>query len=152
MLLGSLLLTIFTITLIFITDWVIAFIALILWGVGLGGFWTMIAPVLADVIDDSVVKTRKREEGVYNGFQQFFGRLGLLFQTVSFSIVHILTNFKEKQPLSAQPPAAIFGIQIHFALIPTIVMLIATLIFWKLYKLTPDVVTANKEKVKELGL
>ena len=152
MLLGSLLLTIFTIPLIFITDWILAFIALILWGLGLGGFWTMIAPVLADVIDDSVVKTHKREEGVYNGFQQFFGRLGLLFQTVSFSLVHILTGFKEKQPLSAQPPEAIFGIQIHFALIPAIVMLIATLIFWKWYNLTPDIVTANQKKVKELGL
>lgn len=152
MLLGSILLTIFTVPLFFITNWVIAFIALILWGSGLGGFWTLIAPVLSDVIDDSVVRTQKREEGVYNGFQQFFGRLGLFFQIIVFSIVHILTRFVEGGDLIDQPPEAIIGIQIHFALIPAILMLIGTLIFWKWYKLTPDVVTANQEKVKELGL
>ena len=128
------------------------FLGLTLWGAGLGGFWTMISPVLADVIDDSIVKFHKRDEGIYNGFQQFFGRMGLFFQVIIFTIVHELTGFKERAPLAVQPPSAILGIQIHFALIPAIVMLIGTLIFWKFYKLTPDVVTQNQLKVKELGL
>jgi Na+/melibiose symporter-like transporter len=112
----------------------------------------MLSPVLADVIDDSVVKFGKRDEGIYNGFQQFFGRMGLFFQVLIFTTVHVLTGFKERAPLIDQPASAILGIQIHFALIPAIVMLIGTIIFWKYYKLTPDVVTKNQLKVEELGL
>jgi Na+/melibiose symporter-like transporter len=125
---------------------------MLLWGFGLGGFWTMISPVLADIIDDSIVTYHKREEGVYNGIQQFFGRLGLLFQAVTFTIVHLLTGFNEGAGLESQPSSAIWGIHVHFALIPAIVMGIATLIFWAFYKLTPEKVTANQEKVIELGL
>ncbi len=151
-LINSILLTLFTIPLFFMNSVVIMFIGLILWGAGLGGFWTMLSPVLADVIDDSVVKFGKRDEGIYNGFQQFFGRMGLFFQVLIFTTVHVLTGFKERAPLIDQPASAILGIQIHFALIPAIVMLIGTIIFWKYYKLTPDVVTKNQLKVEELGL
>jgi GPH family glycoside/pentoside/hexuronide:cation symporter len=152
LLINSALLTVFTVPLFFFNNVITMFLGLTLWGAGLGGFWTMISPVLADVIDDSIVKFHKRDEGIYNGFQQFFGRMGLFFQVIIFTIVHELTGFKERAPLAVQPPSAILGIQIHFALIPAIVMLIGTLIFWKFYKLTPDVVTQNQLKVKELGL
>lgn len=152
LLINSVLLTVFTIPLFFFNSVATMFIGLILWGAGLGGFWTMISPVLADVIDDSVVKFHRRDEGIYNGFQQFFGRMGLFFQVISFTLVHVLTNFQEGAPYADQPPSAIIGIQFHFALIPAIVMLIGTIIFWKYYKLTPDVVTENQLKVKELGL
>lgn len=152
LLINSILLTAFTIPLFFFNSVPLMFIGLILWGAGLGGFWTMISPVLADVIDDSVVKFGKRDEGIYNGFQQFFGRLGLFFQVAIFTIVHVLTGFQEGADLIDQPPQAVIGIQIHFALIPAIVMLIGTIIFWKYYKLTPDVVTKNQQKVVEMGL
>lgn len=152
MLITSTLLTIFTFPLFFLNSAIPMVIAVIIWGFGLGGFWTMIAPVLADVIDESIVKTHRREEGIYNGFQQFFGRLAVLLQALSFSVIQTLTNFKEGQPLEAQPHSAIIGIQVHFALIPAYVMLIGTLIFWNWYKLSPDRVTENQLKVIELGL
>jgi GPH family glycoside/pentoside/hexuronide:cation symporter len=169
MLIGSTLLIAFTLPMTFIDNWVILFIILLFWGIGLGGYWTLISPVLADIIDESVVKTERREEGVYNGFLQFFGRLGIIFQAISFTLVHILTGFQEGVGgvaiyelfgiefdvtflTGAQTPLAIFGIQMHFALIPAIAMLIGTLIFWKFYKLTPDKVDAHQAKVKELKL
>jgi len=152
LLINSILLTVFTVPLFFFNSVPLMFLGLILWGAGLGGFWTMISPVLADVIDDSIVRFGKRDEGIYNGFQQFFGRMGLFFQVLIFTLVHVLTGFKERAPLAVQPPEAIIGIQIHFALIPAIVMLIGTIIFWKYYKLTPDVVSKNQQKVEEMGL
>ncbi|TFG03167.1 MAG: MFS transporter [Promethearchaeota archaeon] len=152
MLFNSILLTVFTVPLYFFNSVPTLFIGLLLWGAGLGGFWTMISPVLADVIDDSIVKFGKRDEGVYNGFQQFFGRMGLFFQVIIFTTVHVLTGFQERAPLAVQPPEAIIGIQIHFSIIPAIVMLIGTIIFWRYYKLTPDVVTENQIKVEEMGL
>ena len=143
-------LTIITAPFIFVSDYYTLAIILILWGFCLGGFWVMLAPVLADVIDESVVKTGKREEGVYTGFQQFFGRLGILLQALTFVLVHSLTGFVEGA--DTQSAQAVWGIHIHFGLVPLLFMLAAVIIFWKWYDLTPDKVKINQDKVKELGL
>ncbi|MBD3338355.1 MAG: MFS transporter [Candidatus Lokiarchaeota archaeon] len=150
MLIAALCLSLFTVPLMLLSNYFLLFIAMIIWGVGLGGFWAMISPVLADVIDESVVNTGKREEGIYNGFQQFFGRLAIIFQAMSFAIVHSLTGFQEGS--DTQPPLAIIGIQIHFGLVPMLFMLAGALIFWKFYKLTPEKVAENQAKVEEMGL
>ncbi|MCJ7647185.1 MAG: MFS transporter, partial [Candidatus Lokiarchaeota archaeon] len=147
---SALVLTLCTFVWVFINDWRIMFVGIIFWGIGLGGYWTMISPVLADVIDEAVVTTQKRQEGIYNGFLQFFGRLGILFQALSFSLIHIVTGFVEGA--LTQDAAAVFGIKLHFSLIPALVMLIGTLIFWKFYKLTPDKVKEHQERVIELKL
>ncbi|NHJ21581.1 MAG: MFS transporter [Candidatus Lokiarchaeota archaeon] len=122
-----------------------------LWGLAMGGFWTMIFPVSADVIDNAIVVTGKREEGVYTGFQQFFARVGIIIQALTFAVVHQLTGFNESLGLN-QPESAIWGIHLHQALIPAIFVIVGALIFWKWYKLTPDVVHKNQEKIKEMGL
>ncbi|MHA2269822.1 MAG: MFS transporter, partial [Promethearchaeota archaeon] len=114
--------------------------------------WTMLAPTFGDVINESVVNNQKRQEGVFNGFLQFFGRLAILVQALSFASVHTITGFVEGGTLGVQPPSAIWGVHVHFALIPAIFMLFATLIFWKFYDLTPEKVRLNQEKVIELNL
>jgi Na+/melibiose symporter-like transporter len=129
-----------------------ALIVMILWGFGLGGFWTMLAPVIGDVINESVANNQERQEGIFNGFLQFFGRLAILVQAISFATVHTLTGFKEGQPLAAQPSSAIWGIHIHFALIPAIFMLLASIVFWRFYDLTPDKIKLNQDKIIELNL
>ncbi|MHA1669834.1 MAG: MFS transporter [Promethearchaeota archaeon] len=150
MLISAIVLIICTFVLAFINDWMTMFVGILFWGIGLGGFWTMISPVLADVIDEAVVTTENRQEGIYNGFLQFFGRLGILFQALSFALIHIFTGFVEGNP--TQGAFAVFGIKMHFSIIPAIVMLIGTLIFWKFYKLTPDKVKDHQERVIELKL
>ncbi|MHA1915434.1 MAG: MFS transporter [Promethearchaeota archaeon] len=152
MVINAILMTVFTIPFIFLNSVIVALIVLIFWGFGLGGFWTMLAPVLGDIIDESVVKSQKRQEGIFNGFLQFFGRLAILIQALSFALVHTATGFLEGQPLSSQPSSAIWGIHIHFGLIPALAMLIATVIFWRFYDLTPDKVILNQEKIIELNL
>jgi Na+/melibiose symporter-like transporter len=107
----------------------------------------MLAPVLGDVIDESVVTTQKRQEGIFNGFLQFFGRLAILVQAIVFATVQTFTGFKEGEPLSAQPASAIWGVHIHTALIPAIFMLLATIVFWRYYDLTPDKVTFHQDKI-----
>ena len=108
----------------------------------------MIAPVLADVVDESVVKLKKRQEGVYAGFQQFFGRLAIFFQALSFTLAHALTGF-DVDPYSA---SAKFGIHIHLAIVPMICILIGTFIFWKYYDLTTERVAENQRILEELNL
>ncbi len=119
-------------------------------GFGFGGFWTILWPVLADVIDESIAITGERREGIYTGIQAFFGRLAFLNQALVFTIVHVATGFVEGA--ATQSAEAVWGIQMHFSLIPMIFMGIAMFIFWKWYKLTPEKVKINREKIKELGL
>ena len=144
------LLTIFTIPLIFVNTLMGFIIAMIIWGTVLGGFWVMQLPILSDVIDESVCITGKREEGIYMGFNQFFSRLAIVAQAISFAIVHSLTGFVEGA--DTQSAQALVGIQIHFAVIPLFAMLAGVIIFWKFYDLTPEKVAANQAKVKELCL
>ena len=136
--------------LIFIEDYFLIILTMFVWGLTQGGFWAMLNPVLADVIDESVVKTGKREEGLYNGFQTFFARLAFAAQAVSFAIIHSLTGFQEGA--TTQSETAIWGIHMHLALIPMIFMIVGLLIFNKMYDLTPDLVNENQLKIKQLKL
>jgi len=150
MMTAAVLLGIFTIPFLFLRIYIGIVILMIIWGTALGGFWFMIFPVMSDVIDESVVITGKREEGIYTGFSQFFGRLGIVAQAITFGLVHFFTGFAEGQ--ASQTEFAIFGIQLHLGLIPAIFIFIGVLVFWKYYKLTPEQVKANQEKIKEMGL
>ena len=139
-----------TAPLIFLENYFGFIIAIFIWGLVFGGYWVMLAPVLGDVIDESIVRTGRREEGIYNGFQQFFGRLSFLFAALSIAIVHTLTGFREG--VEAQSPLAIMGIHIHLGLIPMLFMLASVILLWRGYDLTSEKVKANQEKVKEMGL
>ena len=136
--------------LIFINSYIGIVIGMTIMGIGIGGTWVMLAIVMGDVIDESIVTTGKREEGIYSGFQQFFGRLAILIQAITFVVVHTLTGFDEGA--STQSPEAVFGIHLHFALLPMIYMLIGCIIFQKFYDLTPEKAKINQEKLRELGL
>jgi GPH family glycoside/pentoside/hexuronide:cation symporter len=132
LLIAGIALTFVTFPLIFVNNLIFAFVGLFVWGLAFGGFWTLLWPVLADVIDESIVITGERKEGIYTGIQAFFGRLAFLNQALVFTLVHVATGFAEGA--DTQGP------------------LIAMLIFWKWYDLTPEKVKINREKLIELGL
>ncbi len=148
MVICGILMGIFTIPLIFLEEFLAIIIAMVVWGLSIGGYWAMIAPVLADVVDESIVRLKERQEGVYAGFQQFFGRLGIFFQAISFTLAHAFTGFAA-DPYSA---SAKFGVHIHLAIVPMICILIGTFVFWKWYDLTPEKVGENQKKIIELNL
>ena len=152
MLISAIGLGIFTLPLLFFTNYWAVVSVMFVWGIFLGGFWFMIFPVLSDVIDESVVITGRREEGVYSGFSQFFARIGIIAQTATFAIVHTLTGFIEGGAPANQPASAAFGIQLHLGLIPAIFIFIGALFFWVYYELTPEKIQANQLKLGELGL
>ncbi len=80
----------------------------------------------------------------------FFDRIGILLQPIIFAVVHILTNFDPES--TTQTSLAQQGIIAAATWIPGIVILIAALIFWKVYDLTLEKTSDNKNKLKELGL
>lgn len=150
LIISSSLIVILTIPFSFFTDVLFLFILIFFWGVSYGGMWALIRVCMADVIDESIVKTGKRKEGIYNGINQFFTRIAIIIQALIFAVVHMLTGFDEGA--STQSPEAIWGIQLHFGIIPAIFLLIGVIIFWKWYPLTPDKLKIYQEKIRELGL
>jgi len=138
------------IPMIFINGLIPWTITLLLFGVGVGGHWYVDPPTMGDVLDDVTVRTGKRQQAIYYGFQSFFVKFGQAFIAVTISLSHILTGYQEGA--TTQNELALFGIRIHVAIVPAILVLITVLLFWKYYKLTPDKVAANKEKLAEMGL
>lgn len=148
-LIAAICLTAVTGPLLFIRDFVIMIFAIFIWGFFEGAFWVMMDPVKSNTIDESVVMSNRRKEGIYQGIQTFVSRAALVAQAATFASVHVLTGYVEGS--DTQTNLAVLGIQMHFALFPMIFMLIATLILWKFYKLTPDKVKMYKEKIIEMG-
>lgn len=150
MLISSILLGIFLIPMLFIRTYELMLINLIVWGIALGGYWAMIFPVISDVIDESVVRNEERKEGTLTGIQQFFGRLGIIIQAMSFALAHSLTGFVEGA--DTQSESAIWGIHVHLALVPMICILFGAVVFWKFYDLKPDKISENQLRIKQLKL
>ncbi|MFX1566843.1 MAG: MFS transporter [Promethearchaeota archaeon] len=148
MLIASIYLAITTFILFFIRDYNLMIGAIFIWGTGEGGFWVMMGPIFANIIDQAVIETGERREGMYNGIQTFFSRAAFVIQALGIGLVHILTNFDP----DAITPIAQTGIQIHFALIPAILMGLAAVVFGLYYKLTPEKVDINRKKLIELNL
>ncbi|MBD3197323.1 MAG: MFS transporter, partial [Candidatus Lokiarchaeota archaeon] len=143
---SAILLSAFSLSLTFMPNLMVILIVVIFWGFSLGGFWSMERPILSDVIDESVIKTGKRQEGTYISIVMFFNRLAIIIQVIIFAIVHSLTGFVEGAETQSLP--AQIGIRLHFGLIPMIFLIIGTIIFWKYYTLNPERVS---EVQKELG-
>jgi GPH family glycoside/pentoside/hexuronide:cation symporter len=117
------------------------------WGAAFGGFWMLIAPAMADVIDGIVAKTGRRDDGVYLGFRAFFGRLAWLVQALAFAVVHELTGFAA-DPRSTR---AILGIRLHQAAIPAVLLLAGFVVFKVLNTITPESARRNRDLLKKKG-
>ena len=122
--------------------------AMFFWGTAFGGFWLLIGPALAEVVDGIVVRTGKREEGVYLGFRAFAGRLSYAVQALSFWAVHAATGFS-RDPRS---PAAVAGIRVHTALLPALFLAAGVLVFRGLNTLSKEKAQQNREALSERGL
>ncbi len=156
---ASILMMFTLIPLIFVVGMIGWIIVLFAFGIALGGQWFCDPPTMADVIDDITVKTHKRQQAIYYAYQVFFIKLGQTLIAITIAIVHITTGFVEGasslEDLTSRSPTpelALFGIRIHAAIIPAILILITLIIFWKFYDLTPDKIASNKAKLEELKI
>jgi len=118
-------------------------------GFAMGNFWALLTIYFSDVLDERVVLTKSPNRGTTVGIASFLNRFARAAQIGIFTIVHILTGFVEGA--STQTPEAQIGIRLHMTLIPSIVLLICTIIYWKYYPITPQIWMENKQKLKELG-
>ncbi len=136
--------------LIFVSTLIGWIISLIFFGIGIGANWYIDPPLMGDVLDDISVRTGKTQYSIFYGFQSFIIKFGQTFIAVTIALSHIFTGFVEGSP--TQTPLAVFGIRIHTAIVPAILMLITGLIFWKYFDLTPEKVAENRKKLKAMEL
>lgn len=135
---------------IFASDLISWIIFLFFFGIGIGGHWYVDPPTMGDVLDDIAVRTGKSQQSIYYGFQSFFIKFGQSFIAITIALSHVFTGYVAGQ--AEQDGLALFGVRIHTAIVPAILVLITLILFWKYYKLTPDKVAINKEKLAELGI
>jgi glycoside/pentoside/hexuronide:cation symporter, GPH family len=118
------------------------------WGLSFGGFWLMMTPAMADVIDEIVARTGVRDDGIYLGFRAFFGRLAYAVQALSFWLVHRLTRFAE----DPRSPEAQLGIRVHTAVIPAILLAIGVIVFLKMNTLDGEKAAGYRKELARKGL
>ena len=147
---GMLMVSILMIPLLFISDIISTMISVFLLGLGFGSLLIFTYPGFSDVIDDVVVKSGKRKEGIYTGIRTFIGRLAYASQGIIFAVVHQLTLYEPGA--ESQAPLAIWGIRVIMALIPIISFLIGFFIMIFIYDISPDKVAANKKFLEEQNL
>lgn len=150
-LVGMLLMAIAIIPLLFVTNVIGAAITTLFIGFGNGAIYIGTFPMLSDVIDEIVVTTNKRQEGIYVGIRTFFMRLSYISQAIIFVTIHVFTGFNPV-PGAEQTDLALWGIRIHTALIPMIILIIGALFFWKFCDLMPDKVQNIKDQLKDLRI
>jgi GPH family glycoside/pentoside/hexuronide:cation symporter len=134
--------------LVFVTGYWGFVAAMFGWGLAFGGFWLMMTPAMADVIDEIVARTGRRDDGIVLGFRAFFGRLAYAVQALSFWLVHKATRFAE-DPRSAD---AQFGIRVHTALIPAVLLAVGVVVFLRLNTLDAKKAEAYRAELAAKGL
>jgi len=138
------------IPMIFATDLIVWMIILIFFGIALGGHWYVDPVTMGDVLDDVAIRTGKSQQAIYYGFQAFFIKFGQSFIAITIALSHSLTGYIPGVP--EQDPLALFGVRIHVAIIPAIVVGVTLILFWIFYPLTKEKVAENKIKIAELKI
>ncbi len=148
LILCSFVLAFFAVPLSFLTSATSYMVAMGLWGLGFGGFWTFMSPAMADVIDSLVVEQKRRDDGVVLGIRAFFMRFSYASQAIVFFVVHKLTGF-DPMAISSQ---AIWGIRLHMGVIPALFFLVGGILFMRMNRLSPTQVEENRLLLSQLDI
>jgi len=156
---GSLLLVVLTVPMTFFQGDISLMIIIFFVGFGNGCVWSIGMPVLySNAQDDFVVRTGKNQKGILVGTWAVLGLITALIDEALITLVFWLTGFNAGlQDLQALILAGgnvrvvQLGIRLLLGIIPALIILTGTLIFWKYYPLTQEKVLENKAKLLELG-
>jgi GPH family glycoside/pentoside/hexuronide:cation symporter len=135
------------IPLMFISGLLTTIIGTIFLGIAMAALWTLMYPTFSDVIDEIVLITGKRREGIYTGIRTFFGRFSNVLGGLFIAIVHTATGFIPEAP--TQTPLAMFGIRVIMGLIPMLFYLASFVLMWKIYDLKPEKVQIIQIELEE---
>jgi GPH family glycoside/pentoside/hexuronide:cation symporter len=148
-LIGSLILSGLVVALTFFQTDIDFMILMFLMGFGNGCIWSIGMPVLySNVQDDFVVRNVKNQKGILVGTWAVISLLTAFIDEALITLVFWLTGFNASIPDYWNNELAI---RLLVGIVPALVILIGTLVFWKLYPLTQEKVLENKAKLSEIG-
>ena len=160
---GGILLSVTLFPLTFFQTTIDLYIMLFILGLAMGSMWCFFYTIIqASVVDDFVATTKKNQKGILLGVSILLGRLVATVDEGICALVHTLTGFPAGEETYAGLVAAVtaaggdlnlvlFGIRLLFGIIPCVILLAGTFVFWKYFPLTQDKVLENKKILEELG-
>ncbi len=147
------------------------FIMLFILGLAMESMWAFFYTIIqASVVDDFVAKTRNNQKGILLGVSTLLGRLVATIDEIILALVNWATGFPEGVTTytgyiqdsmyypgltdilsGADLDLALMGIRLLLGIIPSVILIVGTLVFWKYFPLTQDKVLENKRILEELG-
>ncbi len=137
---------------LFISDIYSATIFAVIGGVCYSGEVIMLMPVASDTYDEVALKMGRRQDATFVGMRNFFFRIAFLVVGVILPVVHVLTGYVATEELAAQTALATWGVRIHRALIPMILLIVMGFIFRQFYDLEGEKKAELVKQLKEAGL
>jgi len=148
-LIGSLILSALIVLLTFFQTDIDFMILMFLLGFGNGCVWSIGMPVLySNVQDDFVVRQGKNQKGILVGTWAVISLITAFIDEALITLVFAMTRFNESIPNYWGNELAI---RLLLGIVPALVLLVGTILFWGFYPLTQEKVLENKDKLRELG-
>ncbi|MHA1253993.1 MAG: MFS transporter [Promethearchaeota archaeon] len=119
------------------------------------GLTTMLMPVASDTYDEVSSNMGFRVDASLVGLRNFFFRVAFMLIFIVILPIHLFTGYNTDPNAfgpAYQTDAALWGIRIHTALIPGVLMIIMGLIFRKYFTLEGEEKLALVMKLKDLGI
>ena len=105
----------------------------------------IILKAMKEGVQDYIIK------GSYNGILRVFSAFSYFFQALIFAIVATITGYDPALGTNNSEFAK-FGLKLQMSIIPMIIILIGTILFIFMYKITKEDAIKNKEKLIEMDL
>jgi len=140
-----------TASFIFATNYTLLIILAAIGGIAHGGQGVILHAIYSEAIDNATIKSGIREESSYVGIMRFFSATAIFWQVLIFAIVGTITGY-DPQLGTENSDFAKLGLLLQMSIIPATIMLISSLIFFKLYDITKEISVNNQKKLIELDL
>lgn len=141
------------------------FAAFFICGVAMGSLWAYLWTVIVfHVVDEYMVRNNINNKGIVLGFFAFLTRLYSFVDEAIITAVQTYTQFPAgisdyatlvaytSNPFFGDLDLMLMGVRFMIGVIPGVILIIGTIIFWIFYPLTPKKVKENKLKLAELKL
>ena len=126
------------------------FVVYVIRGVASSCYILMMMPIVSDCYDEITLACGRHQEATLQSFRTIVYRSSPLFEALVIGLVHIATNY-DPSPNAIQAPLAVWGVRVHTALIPML-LLIISIVAILFYDLTGDNKIALKENLHRKGL
>ena len=120
------------------------FLPLPLFAFGIGGLFTIMMSMTADICDLDELETHERREGLFGAIYWWMVKFGAAFAGLLTGLIMSFVGFD--QTVTVQTEEALNGLRAAFIFVPATGTLIGLLVMWN-YDLNEEAVTAIREEL-----